>query len=179
MVLAVLDGSGSYQAVAVAESHHAGVGLTMQVAYIETLGGIRVAPGQTAPPPVLHTELVGQQAPLQGQVEEEVSFGGGELVVQLGQVLLLVLSTAVAPPGVVGAVCTAILCVQGLALRPPTHRDDTFILTQAGQERSWTETERGERERERERESDRAQMSNLTFQLNFGKIYSMCIIIKA
>lgn len=148
MVLAVLDGSGSYQAVTVAESHHAGVGLTLQVAYIETLGGIRVAPGQMAPPPVLHTELVGQQSPLQGQVEEEVSFGGGELVVQLGRVLLLVLSTAAAPPVVVGAVCTPILCVQGLALRPHANRDDNFILAQAGQERSWTETERGARERQ-------------------------------
>lgn len=60
MVLAVLDGSGSYQAITVAESHLARVGLILQMAYIETLKCVRVAPGQTPPPPVLYTELTGQ-----------------------------------------------------------------------------------------------------------------------
>jgi hypothetical protein len=115
------------------------------MAYIETLKGVRVAPGQTPPPPVLYTELTGQQAPLQGQVEEKVGCGGRELVVQLGQVLLLVLSTTAAPPMVVGAVCTPIPCVQGLALRPHANRDGNLILAQARQERSWRETERGDR----------------------------------
>ena len=77
-------GSGSHQAVAVAEGHLAGVGPVLQVAHVEALGGVGVAPGQAAPPPVLHPELPGQQAPLQRQVEQQGGARCGQLVEELG-----------------------------------------------------------------------------------------------
>ena len=75
--------SGSHQAVAVAEGHLAGVRPVLQVAYVEALRGVGVAPGQTAPPPVLHPELTGQQPPLQCQVEQEGGARCGQLVEEL------------------------------------------------------------------------------------------------
>ena len=80
----VCGGSGSHQAVAVAEGHLAGVGPVLQVAHVEALGGVGVAPGQAAPPPVLHPELPGQQAPLQRQVEQQGGARCGQLVEELG-----------------------------------------------------------------------------------------------
>lgn len=77
--------SQSYQAVAVAEGHFAGVRLVLEVSHILTARGVRPTPSQAASLPVLHPELPGQQASLQRQVEQELVLRCGELVEELGQ----------------------------------------------------------------------------------------------
>lgn len=58
--------------------------LVLEVSHVVAVGGVRVAPGQAAPLPVLHPELPGQQASLQRQVQQEVVARRGQLVEELG-----------------------------------------------------------------------------------------------
>lgn len=73
----------SYQAVAVAERHFAGVRLILEVSRIMAVGRVRVTPGQAASLPVLHPELAGEQTTLQRQVQQEVVTRCGQLVEEL------------------------------------------------------------------------------------------------
>ena len=67
----------------------------LQVAGVVAAGGVGVAPGQLAPAPVLHAELLRQQPRLQGEVQQETAVLRGQLVVQLRVV------TATAPTGTI------------------------------------------------------------------------------
>lgn len=77
------SGAKTYQAVTVAQGHFAGVRLVIEVPHIVAVRRVRMGPRQPAPLPIFHPELPGEQASLQGEVEQEVVARGGQLVEEL------------------------------------------------------------------------------------------------
>lgn len=94
-----------------------------------------MAPCQSALSPVLNAKLAGQQAALQREVQEEAGARCGQLVIKLclGNLLVCLGAPPMAPVPVRGLVI-----VQRLAPRADADRDGDLIVSQIGEECSWT-----------------------------------------